>query len=92
MQAHDFTHDEIVEFAAQLYGDNWRNGLAENLGITRKQLVITLAAGDPVPTSITVPFRLLIEDHLLKQAENLQKMEARLHEICGVTPNSTQPI
>lgn len=86
MQAHDLTHDEIVEFAAHLYGDNWRNQLAENLGITRKQLVMTLAAEDAVPPTITVPFLTLIEDYLNRQAEKLNRMEGRVHEIRANSP------
>jgi len=91
MPGRDFTHDEIVEYASLLYGDNWRNKLAEDLKVTRKQLVLTLAAGDPVPASITVPFLSLIEDYLHRQAETVQKIESRLHEIRGKNSAPKQP-
>ena len=91
MEKSDFTHDEIVEYATNLYGEDWRNKLAENLKITRKQMILTLASGDPIPASITVPFLSLVEAHLKRQAANIEKMERRLHSIRSAEASRTQP-
>ncbi len=91
MHAEDFTHEEIVKYATTLYGDDWRTSLAENLNMTRKQLVLTLASGDPVPQSITVPFFSLLEQHLQRQAEVTRKIESRLLEIQATNKTTAQP-
>ena len=91
MPVNEFERDEIAEYAALLYGPNWRSTLAENLNITRKQLVMTLASDDPVPEYITVPFISLIEKHLYRQTETMRKIENRLQSIRGQRVNHQQP-
>lgn len=91
MSLEDFTHEEIVEYATLLYGNDWRTSLAENLGLTRKQLVRTLASGDPMPESITIPFMSLVEEHLRKQEERTRKIKKRLITIRTVRHETSQP-
>ncbi len=81
MPLEDFSHEEIVEYATTLYGNDWRTLLAQNLGLTRKQLVLTLASGDPMPESITIPFLSLIEEHLRKQEETTREIKKRIMAI-----------
>ncbi len=88
MQNSDFTHEEIVMFATRMYGENWRTSLAESLHISRKQLVLTLASGDPVPESITAPFFSLMQTYLKEQREAAVILESRLEEIRGIKRES----
>jgi len=83
MSSHSLSQDELVEFARLLYGDQWREELSKHLNISRKNLVLTLASGDPVPESIVVPFLSLLEAHLRKQEELSKKLEKRVAELRG---------
>ncbi len=91
MPSDDFSHEEIVEYATTFYGNDWRTLLAENLNMTRKQLVLILASGDPVPESITVPFMSLVESHVQAQAEVTRKIEKRLAVIRASKQKNKQP-
>lgn len=91
MKQRDLSHDELVEFATLLYGSQWRDALAKHLNISRKQLVLTLAAGDPIPESITLPVVELLEQYLRDQEEMQRKLTDRVAEIRDTANNDKQP-
>ena len=78
MRPGNLLHNELIEFAQLLFGGDWRDELAKELKISRKQLVLTLAAGDPVPEEITVPMVALIENHLEKRMSELKELRIRV--------------
>jgi len=91
METGTLSHDELITFAALLFGDDWRNGLSEKLGISRKSLVLTLAAGDPVPDEITHPVVALLDEHVRLRKREIRDIEKRLVQIREKFPDATQP-
>ena len=87
----NLSHDELVEFANLIYGSQWRDALAKHLKISRKQLVLTLAAGNPIPEFIALPVIDLMESYLRDQEETQRILSARLAEIRGRTAQTKQP-
>jgi len=90
MQSGDLSHEELISFASLLYGEKWRDELAKNLNISRKQLVLTLAAGDPIPQEISVPMVALLENHLIDRKAEIEMIEARLAQLHGTKRQDTQ--
>ncbi len=91
MPSKTLSQEELVEFARLLYGDQWREEVSKHLNISRKNLVVTLASGDPVPETIVTPFLTLMETHLQKQEELSLKMHKRVAEIRGASMDDKQP-
>ena len=91
MPSNTLTQEELVEFARIVYGDNWREELSKYLNVSRKNLVLTLASGDPVPEEIVSPVLALMETHLQKQEALSKKLHKRVAEIRGTSAGEKQP-
>ena len=90
MPSNTLSQEELVEFARLLFGDTWREELSNHLNISRKNLVLTLASGDPVSESIVTPVLSLMETHLQKQEELSLKLHKRVAEIRGGSDGNNQ--
>lgn len=90
-KSNSLTRDEVVEFGNLLYGSAWRDILSNQLNISRKQLVLTLASDEPLPESITLPLLSLIEGHVQEQEQQRRKMALRVAEIRQATKKLSQP-
>ena len=65
--------EELVHHATFLFGAQWRDALAAELGIPRKSLVLSLASGENISTDMTRTVVRLLEQRL-EQMELEQAM------------------
>ena len=92
MHSNTLSQEEFVELARLLYGDQWREDLSKHLNISRKNLVLTLASGEPIPESIVSSFLSLMDDHLRKQEELTMRLQKRIAEIRDGSNDGKQPM
>jgi len=87
MAPNELSTDEFVEYAAFLFGAQWRNELPAKLGISRKSLIISLASGEQIPANMTISIVGLLEERLEKMQQEQAVLKDRIRDLQG-RPNS----
>lgn len=85
MVSNEISAEEFVEYAIFLYGDQWRNVLPAELGISRRSLIISLASGEELPVTMTLSIVRLLE----KRLEEMDRECVQLRDRIDLLRNSS---
>lgn len=95
----DFEHDDLKMVATYLFGDQWRESVAEALETDRRSLVREIASGKPIRQEIWVTLSEIVETKLdTISREHVSKLELVRRHIkkpakevaCDVNSGKTQ--
>jgi len=78
MRKIEINADEFVELAKQVYGDDWRNKISEQLGIKRKSLVLMLGTNVLLSTKASRLLLSALERKLSENVTEIQNIQKRI--------------
>ncbi len=78
MTLRQISTDELVEHATFLFGAQWRDALAAELGISRRSLVISLASGEQISEDMTLSVIRLLERKLGEMEQEQGRLRDRI--------------